>query len=103
MKYLKFHSKYRKSELSIADIFPTSRVLAQSCKFVTSLKYMLQDRFVLDLANKTIPHTLLAEAGISTAYQTALRDVQAIGGDTIHSTVQISRYLIGIFSSNVPF
>ena len=89
----KFYSWSQKSGESVADYIAGLKALAHTCDFGTTLTDMLRDRFVMGLANETTQQLLLVEADLTlnkavnmaTAREAALRDVQAMGGGTVHN------------------
>ena len=88
----KFYSRSQKSGESVSDFVAAIKALAHTCEFGTTLKDMLRDRFVMGLANGTTQQLLLTEADlnfekavdIATAREAALRDVQAMSGETVN-------------------
>ena len=95
----KFYSRSQKSGESVSDFVAALKALAHTCEFGNTLKDMLRDRFVMGLANGTTQQLLLMEADlnfqkavdIATAREAALRDVQAMGGETVNRVQSQSR------------
>ena len=89
----KFYSQLQKFCESVADYIAMLKALTHTCDFDTMLTNMLRNRFVTGLANETTQQLLLAEADLTfnravvmaMAHEAALRDVQAMGGGTIHN------------------
>ena len=89
----KFYSRPQNSGESVADYIAGLKALAHACDFGTTLTDMLRDRFVMGLANETTQQLLLMEADLTfnkavdmaTARGATLRDVQAMGGGTVHN------------------
>ena len=88
----KFYSRSQKSGETVSDFVAALKALAHTCDFKTTLKDMLRDRFVMGLSDDKTQRALLAEADltferaveIATAREATMRDVQAMGGVTVH-------------------
>ncbi|XP_076049435.1 uncharacterized protein LOC143030158 [Oratosquilla oratoria] len=88
----KFYSRAQKSNESVKDFVAALKALAHTCEFGTMLSQMLRDRFVMGLASDKIQQVLLTESeltfekaiSMATARETALKDVQAMAGGSVH-------------------